>query len=45
MQWMELVNKVLTYRYSYFPPTWLGEEWFVQIVWYVWLWAGGYVRL
>ena len=22
MQWMELVNKVLTYWCSYFPPTW-----------------------
>ena len=25
MQWMELVNKVLTYWYSYFPPTWPDE--------------------
>jgi len=24
MEWMKLVNKVLTYRYNYFPPTWQG---------------------
>jgi len=29
MQWMELVNKVLTYWYSYFPPTWPDQDWFV----------------
>ena len=30
---MELVNKVLTYWYSYFPPTWPDRDWFVRVVW------------
>jgi len=32
MQWMELVNKVLTYWYSYFPLTWPDWDWFVRVV-------------
>jgi len=29
---MELVNKVLTYWYSYFPPTWPDQDWLQFLV-------------
>ena len=29
---MELVNKVLTYWYSYYPPTWPDRNWLQVLV-------------
>ena len=40
MQWVELVNEVITYWYSYFPPTWPDRDWFVRVVFLVLLMMG-----
>jgi len=35
MQWMDFINKLLTYWCSYFLPAWSDQDWCKRVLWNV----------